>query len=149
LSSTRTYILEPVNGDRGPEAPVAELHQRLRDLVGTLMAVGGEFLVRADRVKIGELPAGSAPCTKCGSTGKRDYGQGEEDCRACGGAGRKNGRPEVISETVGFMIEWRNVPRLVEDSMTAKMMDVILDGGPPESLRQPDAEELAPEGEEE
>lgn len=127
----RMVILEPVNGDRGLEAPVAELMRRLQDAVGTLMLVGGEFVVRADRVKLGELPGTPIPCAKCKGAGQRDYGQGMVDCRACKGAGAKDGPPEPISETVGFLLEWRNVPRLREEPLTARLMDAVL--GPDEA----------------
>lgn len=146
----RTIILEPVNGDRGMEAPTAELFQRLQDLVGTLMTVGGEFTVRADRVRLGELPAEPERCPKCKGAGSREY-DGEPDvCRACAGKGTRPGKPDAISETVGFFLEWRNVPRLPERPLTTLAMNYVL-GTEDEERDRPSeaavASALAPEPE--
>lgn len=129
-SNKRVYILEPVATDRGPEAPVAEARRRLDDMLGTMLVMGGDVHIYSDRVKIGEIPGGKVPCQKCDATGARDYGDGPEECRACGGAGEKDGPPEIIGETVGFVIEWHNVPRLRDDSLTARMMDTVLGPDP-------------------
>jgi hypothetical protein len=111
---------------------MAELRWRLNELAGTLATVGGEFVVRADRVKLGELPGAPRQCQRCTGTGEVDYDQGDglEECRSCGGAGEKPGKPELIGETVGFLITWRDVPQLREESLTANLMDHVL--GPEE-----------------
>lgn len=125
--ASRAYILEPAQGERGLEAPTAQLHRLLEDLVGALMVVGGEFTVRADRVRIGELPGPVGPCPKCKGEGTREYDGGKpEACRSCDGAGEKRGRPDVISETLGFFAEWRGVPQLNDEPMTARALDYVL-----------------------
>jgi hypothetical protein len=130
----RTIILEPDNGERGLEPPVELARMRVLDLLHTLVAVGGEFTVRADRVKIGEMPGTDIPCGRCAATGRVDYdqGNGEEDCRACGGTGFKPGRPEPIGETIGFIMQWRDLPELREESLTQRLMDHVLGDNLPE-----------------
>lgn len=137
----RTIILEPEEGTG--EAPTEALFAHLRDLVGTLMIVGGELTVRADRVRLGEIPGQPEPCRKCDATGTRDYGKGPEDCRSCDGDGTRPGRPDVLSETVGFIVGWRAVPRLEDkDPLTSRIMDAVL--GAPSAGREQEPGEPEP-----
>lgn len=96
----RTIIIEPgVDPDTGEVyLRLPEAIERVGHLMGALAQIGGIVRIVADRVKIGELPA-------------------------------QPGRsPELLGETVGFVIEYQAFAPLHHRSLTQGMMDAATAG---------------------
>jgi hypothetical protein len=104
----RTVLIEPLYTEDGfAVADRARLADTLDDLAGTLLAVGGELVVQADRVKIGELP------------------------------GAHDGKPTILAETVGFIVRWTPSSPMSERSRTAAAMAVARRDGPEPDIESP------------
>lgn len=99
-AARRTYIIEPEHDEQGaPVLDEAALWTLLQQLIPTLIAVGGKIEIVADRVKIGELPPEPG----------------------------KDGPGEPLAQTLGFLVNWRTVPKLEASPLTSRLMDYAVD----------------------
>jgi hypothetical protein len=72
----------------------------LSDLLGTLITLGGKVEIVADRVRVGTLPPD--------------------------GPGKL---PEPLGETVGLLISYRTIPKLSDEPVTVRAMDIATGRG--------------------
>lgn len=101
----RTWIIEPLGTDDAgrPIPDRGRLENVVSDLLGTLEQIGGVMRITADRVQVGELP----PV-------------------------RAGAQPEMIAETVGWIVQWQAFTPVMQESNTSRLMDIATGSEPEE-----------------
>lgn len=114
----RTVLIEPLLDEDGlMQVDRQRAADVVNDLLGALLGLGGTLEITSDRVKIGEIP------------------------------GTHDGRPTILAETVGFIVQFSPSAPMSDGSRTQRAMAVARrDGGL--SVAGPEPDPLAHDGDE-